>query len=381
MAGSAVPAAGARVRSRYPGGSRPVAGNARGTEERANDIVSVHRFIKKTRRRAREATCWPVRLGFLAMVVSHSAAAQNYPVKPLRLIAPSGAGGPVDVICRIVSQGLAEVLGQQVVVDNRVGAAGLIGTELVAKAPPDGYTLLFGFSGPLAIVPNLNPNTPYDPLKDLVAVSQTAAAPYVLLVHPSVPASSVRQLVALAKSRPGKLQFRLGRHRHGHPHGGRAVQAGSRREHRSRAVQGGGAGDDGADGGRGGHDVQRRVAGAAARQGGQGARARGRWRRSARRCCPSCRRSPRAGSSSTPPAGTACSRRAARRRPIVAQAAAASSCARSARPQVKERFARLGRGKRRLDARASSRRCCARSTSQVGEGHQGGRHSRDTAAQ
>jgi tripartite-type tricarboxylate transporter receptor subunit TctC len=149
-------------------------------------------------------------LGFLAMVVSHSAAAQNYPVKPLRLIAPSGAGGPVDVICRIVSQGLTEVLGQQVVVENRVGAAGLIGTEAVAKAPPDGYTLLFGFSGPLAIVPHLNPNTPYDPLKDLVAVSQTAAAPYVLLVHPSVPASSVRQLVALAKARPGKLNFGSG---------------------------------------------------------------------------------------------------------------------------------------------------------------------------
>jgi tripartite-type tricarboxylate transporter receptor subunit TctC len=126
------------------------------------------------------------------------------------MIAPSGAGGPVDVICRAVSQGLGEVLGQQLVVENRVGAAGLIGTETVVKSAPDGYMLLFGFSGPLAIVPNLNPNTPYDPQRDLVAISQVAAAPYVLLVHPSVPAKSVKQLVTLAKSRPGKMNFGSG---------------------------------------------------------------------------------------------------------------------------------------------------------------------------
>lgn len=146
--------------------------------------------------------------------LSPLAAAQStqppYPSKPIRMIAPSGAGGPVDVICRAVSQGLSEVLGQQFVIENRVGAAGLIGAELVAKSPPDGYTLLFGFSGPLAIVPNLNPNTPYDPINDLVPVSQVAAAPYVLLVHPSVPAKSVKQLVALAKSRPGKMNFASG---------------------------------------------------------------------------------------------------------------------------------------------------------------------------
>lgn len=141
---------------------------------------------------------------------SQHAAAQAFPSKPIRIIAPSGAGGPVDVICRAVSQGLGEVLAQQFVVENRVGAAGLIGTEIVVKSAPDGYTLLFGFSGPLAIVPNLNPNTPYDPQKDLVAISQVAAAPYVLLVHPSVPAKSVKQLVALARSRPGKMNFSSG---------------------------------------------------------------------------------------------------------------------------------------------------------------------------
>ncbi|MBI2297074.1 MAG: tripartite tricarboxylate transporter substrate binding protein [Betaproteobacteria bacterium] len=136
--------------------------------------------------------------------------AAPYPNKPIRMIAPSGAGGPVDITCRAVSQALSEVLGQQVVVENRVGAAGLIGTELVAKAPPDGYTLLFGFSGPLAIVPNLNPNTPYDVQRDLAPISQVAAQSYVLLVHPSVPAKSVKELVALAKSRPGKMNFSSG---------------------------------------------------------------------------------------------------------------------------------------------------------------------------
>ena len=144
------------------------------------------------------------------IMVSTQVLAQAYPAKPIRMIAPSGAGGPVDVICRVVAQGLSDVLKQQIVVDNRVGAAGLIGTEFVSKAAPDGYTLLFGFSGPLAIVPNLNPNTPYDPVADLAPISQVAAAPYVLLVHPSVPAKTVKELVALAKSRPGKMNFGSG---------------------------------------------------------------------------------------------------------------------------------------------------------------------------
>ena len=138
------------------------------------------------------------------------ALAQTYPSKPVRLIAPSSAGGPVDLIARVTAQGLSDTLKQQFVIENRVGAAGLIGAELVAKAPPDGYTLLFGFSGPLAIVPNLNTNTPYDPVADFVAVSQTAAAPYVLLTHPSVPAKNVKELVALAKARPGKMHFGSG---------------------------------------------------------------------------------------------------------------------------------------------------------------------------
>lgn len=144
------------------------------------------------------------------LLITTPAGAQAYPSKPIRMISPSGAGGPVDVICRTVSQALSEVLGQQLVVENRVGAAGLIGTDFVVKAAPDGYTLLFGFSGPLAIVPNLNPKTPYDPVADLTPISQVAAAPYVLLVHPTVPARSAKELVALAKARPGQMNFGSG---------------------------------------------------------------------------------------------------------------------------------------------------------------------------
>src|SRR6188508_1727623 len=108
--------------------------------------------------------------GLVLAAASACAAAQGtpeagFPSRPIRMIAPSSSGGPVDVMARVVAQGLTEVLGQQVVVDNRAGAAGLIGAELVATAIPDGYTILFGFSGPLVIVPHLGGKTPYDTLK------------------------------------------------------------------------------------------------------------------------------------------------------------------------------------------------------------------------
>ena len=147
---------------------------------------------------------------FLAPFAAAPTAAQSYPDKSIRLIAPSSAGGPVDVIARIVAQGWAEVLGQQIVIDNRAGAAGLIGAEMVAKAAPDGYTLLLGFSGPLVIVPQINVSTPYDTLKDFAPISLAASAPYVLLVHPGVAAKTVKELVALAKAQPGKLNFASG---------------------------------------------------------------------------------------------------------------------------------------------------------------------------
>ncbi len=148
--------------------------------------------------------------GLITLFAAGAAAAQAWPSRPIRLIAPSGAGGPVDVICRAVAQALGDVLGQQVVTDNRVGAAGLIGTEFVVRQPPDGHTLLFGFSGPLSIVPHLNAATPYDPLRDLAPVSQVASAPYVLIVNSALPVRSVKDLVALARKRPGQMHFASG---------------------------------------------------------------------------------------------------------------------------------------------------------------------------
>ncbi|MDB5901637.1 MAG: hypothetical protein JWM26_515 [Betaproteobacteria bacterium] len=158
---------------------------------------------------ARRAAASAAVMGALS-AAAYAQSDANYPNRPIRMIAPSSAGGPVDVIARAVSHGLGEVLGQQVVVDNRAGAAGLIGSETVANAAPDGYTLLFGFSGPLVIVPHLGGKTPYNTLKDFAPVTLAAQAPYVLLVHPSLPVSSVKELVALAKSRPGKLNFGSG---------------------------------------------------------------------------------------------------------------------------------------------------------------------------
>ena len=164
-------------------------------------------MMTKKSRKARERT-----MAALALLGAATAAygQQAYPSKPIRMIAPSSPGGPVDLIARAIGQGLAEAIGQQVVIENRAGAAGLIGSELVAKAPPDGYTVLFGFSGPLAIVPNLNDATPYNPLTDFAPVSMVAAADYIMLSHPSVPAKTVKELVVLAKGRPGQMHFGSG---------------------------------------------------------------------------------------------------------------------------------------------------------------------------
>lgn len=133
-------------------------------------------------------------------------AADPYPTKPIRLIIPLGAGGSTDVLVRIVATKLPEVLGQQVVVDNRTGAGGLIGTEIAAKATPDGYTLL-ATSTPHTIVPNLYKKVPFDPLNDFAPIMQMASQPYGLVVHPSLPVRSVRDLIALAKKEPGKHNY------------------------------------------------------------------------------------------------------------------------------------------------------------------------------
>ena len=131
---------------------------------------------------------------------------QAYPNKPVRVVIPFGAGGSTDVLIRIVVMKLPEVLGQQVVIDNRTGAGGLIGTEIVAKSNPDGYTLL-GTGSPHAIFPNLYKSVPYHPLNDFAPIMQIASQPYGLAVHPSLPVRSVKDLIALAKKEPGKHNY------------------------------------------------------------------------------------------------------------------------------------------------------------------------------
>ncbi|MBC7779624.1 MAG: tripartite tricarboxylate transporter substrate binding protein [Proteobacteria bacterium] len=129
-----------------------------------------------------------------------------FPVKPIRIIAPFAAGGPVDVTARILAQRLGEAWGQQVVVDNRSGASGMIGTEVVARSAPDGYTALVSASIHV-ITPALFPKMSYDPLRDLAPVTVVSTSPLLLVVTPSLPAKSVKDFVALAKKRPGELSF------------------------------------------------------------------------------------------------------------------------------------------------------------------------------
>ena len=133
--------------------------------------------------------------------------AQSYPARPIRLIVPLAPGGGNDTIARMIGQKIQGPLGQQVVVENRPGAAGLIGADLAAKSAPDGYTLLLGNAAQLSIIPNVQKNAPYSPLKDFQPVSLIAAAPLLVVVHPSLPVRSVKQLVALAKARPGELNY------------------------------------------------------------------------------------------------------------------------------------------------------------------------------
>ena len=134
-------------------------------------------------------------------------AAQTYPAKPIRFIVPFPPGGGNNLIARELSQHLTESLGQPMVVDNRPGASTLIGAEAAAKASPDGYTLFMGNNSTLTINPHLYKKLPYDAVRDFAPLSLLASAPFVLLAHPSVPAQSVKELIALARQRPGQLNF------------------------------------------------------------------------------------------------------------------------------------------------------------------------------
>ena len=135
-----------------------------------------------------------------------AAHAQSFPSKPVRLVVPFAPGGSTDIVARVLAQKLNEAWGQPVLVDNRAGGSTVIGTDIVAKAPPDGHTLLVT-PAPFTIVPSLAPKLPYDPHKDFEPITLINTTPLVVVVHPGVPAKSVRDLVALAKSRPGALNF------------------------------------------------------------------------------------------------------------------------------------------------------------------------------
>ena len=142
----------------------------------------------------------------LPLVLATPALAQTYPAKPIRMIIPAGAGGTVDTIGRLIGPKLADALGQAVVADNRPGAGTMLASELTSKAPPDGYTILM-VTNSHAINVGLHKRLPYDPVKDFAAVILVATSPYLLLVHPSVPAKSVKELIAVARQRPGVLNF------------------------------------------------------------------------------------------------------------------------------------------------------------------------------
>ncbi len=146
-------------------------------------------------------------VGGCAFAFAVSAQAQSgYPAKPIRIVVPQPPGASTDLVARLVAQKLADAFRQPVVVDNRPGAGSIIGTDLVAKAPPDGYTLLVVASS-ITINPSLHKNLPFDPLRDLAPVTQLSAFPNMLTVHPAVPVKTVADLIALAKAQPGQLNY------------------------------------------------------------------------------------------------------------------------------------------------------------------------------
>lgn len=148
-----------------------------------------------------------VLLSLLLIAPLAPVAAQSYPAKPVRIVVPFPPGGPTDVVTRLMAAKMAETLGQQVVVDNRGGAGGVIGTEQVVKSAPDGYTLVMGTIGGLAVAKSLNPKLGYDTLRDLAPITQSVSVTSVLVVHPSVPAKNARELLALAQKSSGKLNY------------------------------------------------------------------------------------------------------------------------------------------------------------------------------
>lgn len=147
--------------------------------------------------------------GLMCALLGHAAAgmAQTYPSKVIRIIVPFAAGGPTDLHSRWAGQQITAALGQQVIVDNRGGAGGVIGTEAVAKSAPDGYTLLGGNPGPLTIAPSVRQQMTYDSVRDFAPITLIARSPSCMCVHPSVPARGLKEFIALAKAQPGKINY------------------------------------------------------------------------------------------------------------------------------------------------------------------------------
>lgn len=149
---------------------------------------------------------WALCVG-MALVAAGPAAGQAYPTKPVRFVVPFAPGGSTDTLARSMGGRLSELLGQQVVVDNRPGASGDIGMQLVARSPSDGYTIVLGYIANLGIGPSLNPNMPYDPVKDFAPITQVAGASNILVIHPSLPAKNFKDFLAYVKANPKKVTF------------------------------------------------------------------------------------------------------------------------------------------------------------------------------
>jgi len=143
----------------------------------------------------------------LAGMSAGAALAQQYPVKPIRMIIGFPPGGGTDIIGRIVAQRMSEGLKQQILVDNRGGASGQIAADLAAKAPPDGYTVMMAHIAAMSILPSLYPKLPYDPVRDFAPISQVGVSPQMVVVHPSLPVKNIKELIALAKARPGQIHY------------------------------------------------------------------------------------------------------------------------------------------------------------------------------
>ena len=162
---------------------------------------------ERTRKRRAHARFRKAGWALFVLVLHHTVAAQGFPEKPIRVIVPFPPGGGADIVVRAFAPSMADQLGKQVIVDNRPGGSGIIGMELGAKAAPDGHTLVIGITGTLAINPTVFPKLPYDPIESYAPISLAAVGPNVLVVHPSLPARNIRELVALAKQQPGSISY------------------------------------------------------------------------------------------------------------------------------------------------------------------------------